>query len=84
METDMGKNSTGSGTDQNVINESTMAHQGVQDMKNSETRQGETGAGKTAGLNKQADIPMQANLDFVLDIPMMLTVELGRSQMLIN
>jgi flagellar motor switch protein FliN/FliY len=84
METDMGKNSTGSGTDQNVINESTMAHQGVQDMKNSETRQGETGAGKTASLNKQADIPMQANLDFVLDIPMMLTVELGRSQMLIN
>ncbi len=27
---------------------------------------------------------MQGNLDFVLDIPMMLTVELGRSQMLIN
>ncbi|RLC16086.1 MAG: flagellar motor switch protein FliN, partial [Deltaproteobacteria bacterium] len=26
----------------------------------------------------------QGNLDFVLDIPMMLTVELGRSQMLIN
>ena len=26
----------------------------------------------------------QGNLDFVLDIPMMLTVELGRSQILIN
>ena len=27
---------------------------------------------------------MQGNLDFVLDIPMTLTVELGRSQMLIS
>ena len=85
METDMGKNATVSGTEKNVINENTMAHQGAQDMGNSETRQGDAGAApKTAGLNKQADIPMQGNLDFVLDIPMMLTVELGRSQMLIN
>ncbi len=85
MEADMGKTSTSSGTDKNVINEGTMAHQGAQEMGNSEMRQGDAGAApKTAGLNKKADNPMQGNLDFVLDIPMMLTVELGRSQMLIN
>ncbi len=39
---------------------------------------------EAAGLNPQADGAMRGNLDFVLDIPMMLTVELGRSQMLIN
>ena len=85
MEADMGKNSTGSGTNQDVINESTMAHQGAQGTESAENRQGDAGVGsKAAGLNKQVDIPMQGNLDFVLDIPMMLTVELGRSQMLIN
>ena len=85
MEADMGKNSTGSGTNQEVINESTMAQQGAQGVGNAENRQGDAGVdGKAAGLNKQVDIPMQGNLDFVLDIPMMLTVELGRSQMLIN
>ncbi len=39
---------------------------------------------EAAGLNPQADGAMRGHLDFVLDIPMMLTVELGRSQMLIN
>ena len=73
----MGKNSTGPGTNQDVVNDSTMANKAAPGMGNAETRQ-------AAGLNKQAGAPIQGNLDFVLDIPMMLTVELGRSQMLIN
>ena len=36
------------------------------------------------GLNRPPGGAVHGNLDFVLDIPMMLTVELGRSQMLIN
>ena len=85
MEADMGKNPKGPTTNQNVINESTMAQQDPQEMGNTETPQRDAKAApKAVGLNKQADIPGQGNLDFVLDIPMMLTVELGRSQMLIN
>lgn len=85
MEADMGKNSTSPGTNQDVINEGTMAKQGAQGMKKAETRQGDAGAApKAVDLNSQAGTPVQGNLDFVLDIPMMLTVELGRSQMLIN
>jgi len=70
MEADMGKQSTGLGTGQNVASEGAMAQQGAQELMKEETNL------KSA--------PSQGNLDFVLDIPMMLTVELGRSQMLIN
>lgn len=70
MEADMGKQSTGLGTGQNVTSENAMAQQGAQKLMKEETNL------KSA--------PSQGNLDFVLDIPMMLTVELGRSQMLIN
>jgi len=85
MEADMGKNSTGPGTNQDVINESTVANQAAPGMGNADTPQGNAGAARqTAGVNSQAGASTPANLDFVLDIPMMLTVELGRSQMLIN
>jgi len=70
MEAEMGKQSTGLHTGQKMTNESDMAHQGAKKTMKEET--GLKGA------------PSQGNLDFVLDIPMMLTVELGRSQMLIN
>jgi flagellar motor switch protein FliN/FliY len=39
---------------------------------------------KATNLDTPTDGDGQGNLDFILDIPMMLTVELGRSQMLIN
>jgi len=41
-------------------------------------------APEATDLNKTSDGAGYGNLDFVLDIPMMLTVELGRSQILIN
>ena len=70
MEADMGKHSTGVDVSQNERNENRMANKGVQEMMQEETG--------------QRSAPSQGNLDFVLDIPMMLTVELGRSQMLVN
>lgn len=41
-------------------------------------------AQQLSALNREASASSLGNLDFVLDIPMMLTVELGRCQMLIN
>jgi len=70
MEAETGKQSTGLGMGQDVTSESAMAQQGAQKLMKEET--------------SKKSVPSQGNLDFVLDIPMMLTVELGRSQMLIN
>jgi len=72
MEGNTGKTEAGPGSDKGVVNENTMAQQGLKEMEKEIPRQAAAGASKLD------------NLDFVLDIPMMLTVELGRSQMLIN
>jgi len=85
MEADMGKDATGPGMNQDVINENSMENQGTQGKGKPGTPQGDAGAARqTPGKNSPAGTAAHGNLDFVLDIPMMLTVELGRSQMLIN
>ena len=37
-----------------------------------------------SGLSKESDVKSPNNLDFILDIPIEVTVELGRSKMLVN
>lgn len=84
MEADMGTNSTESGLNKAVLNKGSLARQGAQGAEKTGMR-GDAGAARqTVGMNKQAGAPAPGNLDFVLDIPMMLTVELGRCQLLIN
>jgi flagellar motor switch protein FliN/FliY len=81
MDVDMGKNSSDSGRSPKVINENSMANQAVQGMGKPEVQpENAASSSKAPGRNN----PAHGNLDFILDIPMMLTVELGRSQMLIN
>lgn len=39
---------------------------------------------QASGLSKDSDAKASINLDFILDIPIEVTVELGRSKMLVN
>jgi flagellar motor switch protein FliN/FliY len=85
MEGNTGKSTAANGVTDRVVNENTMVQQELQDMEAGEHRQGATGGtNPMAGQTKLAGETKIDNLDFVLDIPMMLTVELGRSKMLIN
>ena len=85
MESDMVQRPENPDVSNNTINQAAMS---------SQNPSGDTGKplqpGKTADAQQLADRDSSpnganhGNLDFVLDIPMTLTVELGRSQMLIN
>lgn len=85
MENDSGKTTVTPGVDDGVINENAMAQQGHPEKEAPAAPQSTGSAdGPLPGINTLNQAAKLDNLDFVLDIPMMLTVELGRSQMLIN
>lgn len=54
------------------------------DNQNQTDNQGETGPEEKAATEPTASPKGEANLDFLLDIPLDVSVELGRSSMIIN
>jgi flagellar motor switch protein FliN/FliY len=73
MEADMGKSTAHPGINENAVNSKAITQQ--TEVKTSQT---------SANPESPTAVGKLGNLEFILDIPMMLTVELGRSQMLIN
>ena len=61
---------------------------GPQDVQNTDASEGAanpgTDAGKRASVSGGAEDTSNANMEFILDIPLEVSVELGRTKMLIN
>jgi len=85
MEADIGKSTTPPGASESAMDPNAMSQRGSQGVENNGTQKAAiTAAQPVGGTERPTGTGKLENLDFVLDIPMMLTVELGRSQMLIN
>jgi len=67
-------------------NNEQLAHQSAEPQKASEPSQSPTNptSAQPSALSKGSGAKGSINLDFILDIPIEVTVELGRSKMLVN
>ena len=67
-------------------NNEQLDHQSAESQKTTETSppQSRETSSQTPGLSKGSEATSSFNLDFILDIPIEVTVELGRSKMLVS